>query len=133
MQSYTSILSFRPYLSTSKRELLADYALPVAVITMSFVGSYTFKNVYGEFRLMEYFVLSCRLSNSETNPLLSLVEKLPTPSELQLERAEIELLPWSGVLLSGALGFTLSLLFFMDQNISAAMVHSPQNKYASPD
>ena len=26
------------------------------------------------------------------------------------------------------LGFSLSLLFFMDQNISAAMVNNPENK-----
>ena len=30
--------------------------------------------------------------------------------------------------LAGVLGFSLSLLFFMDQNISAAMVNSPENR-----
>lgn len=91
-----------PYLSPVRREILADYALPIAVITMSFVGSYLFSQVY--------------------------VERLPKPAEFKLERAKVELLPWTGVFASCALGFTLSLLFFLDQNISAAMVHSPQNK-----
>ncbi|CAG0899129.1 unnamed protein product, partial [Cyprideis torosa] len=34
-----------PYLQASKREALADYALPVAVLLLSFVGSYIFISV----------------------------------------------------------------------------------------
>lgn len=37
----------RPFLSAGKQEALADYALPIAVVTMSFVGSYFFQNVKG--------------------------------------------------------------------------------------
>ncbi len=37
-------------------------------------------------------------------------------------------LPWTGVLGAAGLGFPLSLLFFMDQNISSAMVNNPSNK-----
>lgn len=36
---------FRPYLNAGKRELLADYALPVSVIVMSFCGSFLFRQV----------------------------------------------------------------------------------------
>jgi len=36
---------FRPYLNAGKRELLADYALPVAVICMSLIGVFGFKDV----------------------------------------------------------------------------------------
>lgn len=36
---------FRPYLNAGKRELLADYSLPVAVVIMSFFGSYIFRDV----------------------------------------------------------------------------------------
>lgn len=39
------MLLFRPFLNANKRELLSDYALPVAVIIMSFVGSYIFREV----------------------------------------------------------------------------------------
>lgn len=57
-----------------------------------------------------------------------IVEKFPPLADISLDRAQIELLPLTGVLTSLGLGFTLSLLFFMDQNISAAMVNAPQNK-----
>ncbi|XP_037071831.1 sodium bicarbonate transporter-like protein 11 [Pollicipes pollicipes] len=64
-----------PYLEANKREMLADYALPVAVLVMTFIGSFLFK---------------------EVKPPVS--------------------------------AFCLSLLFFMDQNISSAMVNNPGNK-----
>jgi len=35
----------RPFLNASKRELLADCALPVSVLIMSFFGSYVFRDV----------------------------------------------------------------------------------------
>lgn len=38
----------RPYLSAARRDALADYALPTAVILMSLVGSTIFDNIYGE-------------------------------------------------------------------------------------
>ena len=56
------------------------------------------------------------------------VEKFPPVVDIHFERARIESLPWTGILTSMGLGFTLSLLFFMDQNISAAMVNAPQNR-----
>ena len=37
-----------PYLNSGKRQLLADFALPVAVIVMSFFGSYVFKEIHSE-------------------------------------------------------------------------------------
>ena len=39
------LYSCRPFLNASKRELLADCALPVSVLLMSFFGSYVFKDV----------------------------------------------------------------------------------------
>ena len=45
--------------------------------------------------------------------------------------APLDTLPWDGVLLGMGLGFCLSLLFFMDQNISQSMVNSPDNKYVA--
>lgn len=56
------------------------------------------------------------------------MEKFPPLQELHFERADLKLLPTSGIFTAAGLGFTLSLLFFMDQNISAAMVNAPQNK-----
>lgn len=42
--TYVPVLA-RPYLNANKREALADYALPVAVIVLSFIGSYIFRDV----------------------------------------------------------------------------------------
>ncbi|XP_061163740.1 solute carrier family 4 member 11-like isoform X2 [Saccostrea echinata] len=94
-----------PYLNAGKRELLADYSLPVAVIIMSFFGSYVFRDV----TLDSSFI----------------------PGELSLDvfkLVPIYKLSVGAVFGAMGLGFCLSLLFFMDQNISAALVNAPQNK-----
>ncbi|ELT93973.1 hypothetical protein CAPTEDRAFT_160698 [Capitella teleta] len=91
-----------PFLNAGKRELLADYALPVAVLVMSFFGSYVFRAVN-----LDPFTY-------DDNPVFN-----PAP---------LHKLPWDGVLLGMGLGFCLSLLFFMDQNISQSMVNSPDNR-----
>lgn len=94
-----------PYLNAGKRELLADYSLPVAVVIMSFFGSYIFRDVK--------------------------LESSFTPRELSL--AVFKVVPFHNLSVGAVfgamgLGFCLSLLFFMDQNISAALVNAPQNK-----
>jgi len=94
-----------PYLTAGKRELLADYALPVAVIIMSFVGAFAFKDV------------SMKKS----------FELLPDNDNL-FQLVDMTVLPYGAILGAAGLGFCLSLLFFMDQNISAALVNAPQNK-----
>lgn len=91
-----------PFLNAHKRELLADYALPVAVLVMSFFGSYVFRDV----PLIPF--------NYEDGAVFNL--------------ADLGKLSWTAVLGSMGLGFCLSLLFFMDQNISQAMVNSPENR-----
>ncbi len=37
--------TFRPFLTETKRELIHDFALPCAVLVMSFVGSFLFRGV----------------------------------------------------------------------------------------
>lgn len=37
-------------------------------------------------------------------------------------------LPWQGYFVCLLLGFSLSFLFFIDQNITSAIVNNPQNK-----
>ena len=44
------------------------------------------------------------------------------------EYTSVSKLDAEAVLVAAGLGFCLSLLFFMDQNISAAMVASPENR-----
>lgn len=46
------------------------------------------------------------------------------------EIAPLQMLSVGAIFGAMGLGFCLSLLFFMDQNISAALVNAPQNKYA---
>ncbi|KAJ8040324.1 Sodium bicarbonate transporter-like protein 11 [Holothuria leucospilota] len=91
-----------PFLDVSKREALADYSLPVAVLTMSFVGSFIFRDI--ELTKFQY----------EPQNLFSFLE---------LKKVDIPM-----IVIAMGLGFCLSLLFFIDQNISSAMVNRPANK-----
>ncbi|XP_022107670.1 sodium bicarbonate transporter-like protein 11 isoform X2 [Acanthaster planci] len=91
-----------PFLDASKREALADYALPVSVVTMSFVGSYLFNDIQ--------------------------LEKFPYQDGDFFRLVSLEEVNIYMIVGSMGLGFCLSLLFFMDQNITGAMVNSPGNK-----
>ena len=92
-----------PFLSRRKREILSDYALPVAVIVFSLIGSVLFYP-----------------TKVQTFPFETTgdVFKLVNFGSLSV----------GAIFGAMILGFSLSLLFFMDQNISAAMVDSPDNK-----
>lgn len=90
-----------PFLSPRKRELLSDYSLPVAVIVFSIIGSVGFWRV----------------------PL----DQFKLNGEYTMELVPFSELSIGGYFFSALLGFSLSILFFMDQNISAAMVNSPEN------
>lgn len=54
-----NFIYFSPYLNAGKRELLADYALPVTVIIMSLFGAIAFKDVTSKYKGSEY----CKLKN----------------------------------------------------------------------
>ena len=81
---------------------MADYALPVAVIVFSLVGTILFSNV-----------------DVKTFPY--------TDEGSVFKPVDFGSLSVGAVFGAMGLGFSLSLLFFMDQNISAAMVNSPDN------
>lgn len=91
-----------PYMKARKREILSDYALPISVIVLSFIGSFVFRKVQ--------------------------TERFAYNSDNVLDLAPLEKLPWIAIVASAGLGFALSLLFFMDQNISAAMVNNSSNR-----
>uniref|UniRef100_A0A5S6Q9G3 HCO3_cotransp domain-containing protein n=1 Tax=Trichuris muris TaxID=70415 RepID=A0A5S6Q9G3_TRIMR len=99
------IYNFRktPYLTRAKREILADYALPVAVIVMTFTGSYCFREVKIE-----------KFDYKHRQPIGTL--------------ASISQLPLGAIFASMGLGFCLSVLFFLDQNITSAIINNQQNK-----
>jgi len=90
-----------PYLSPRKRELLSDYALPLAVVVFSLIGSGVFAEV-----ALTPFTFEGRFA---------------------LVASDFGSLSAGAVAFAALLGFSLSILFFMDQNISAAMVNSPEN------
>uniref|UniRef100_A0A0N5C1G3 HCO3_cotransp domain-containing protein n=1 Tax=Strongyloides papillosus TaxID=174720 RepID=A0A0N5C1G3_STREA len=92
-----------PYLTRARREWLADYALPASVLIMSFAGAYCFSEIHKDMFDLRNDV------------------KL-------LEIADLFSLPWQAYLVSALLGFSLSFLFFMDQNITSAIVNNSQNK-----
>ncbi|RUS79245.1 hypothetical protein EGW08_012975, partial [Elysia chlorotica] len=92
-----------PFLTAGKREMLADYALPLSVLLVSFFGSYVFRDV--KLKPFQY-----------------------DPNETMFEVAPMTSLPIGAVIAAAGLGFSLSLLFFMDQNISSALVNTPNNR-----
>jgi solute carrier family 4 (sodium borate transporter), member 11 len=87
-------------LSTHARQLVVDFAMPLAVLTMAFFGEYIFRDV--------------PLSTFNFN----------APVSLSIPDLNIE---GKGIALAFALGLSLSILFFMDQNISSALVQTPSN------
>ena len=91
-----------PYLTAAKRMYVADYAIAVSVLIMSFIGSYFFKGIK-----METFKISDRS--------LFQLDAMKTPNI-------------ASVFASMGLGFIVSLLFFIEGNIAAAVVNDPQNR-----
>lgn len=91
-----------PFLSDRKRELLSDYALPVAVVVFSVLGTVVFNKI----------------------PL----DPFKFTGQFNITLVKFEELTVGAILFAALLGFSLSILFFMDQNISAAMVNSPENR-----
>jgi len=91
-----------PFLSDRKRELLSDYALPVAVVVFSVLGTVVFNKI----------------------PL----DPFKFSGKFNITLVAFEELTVGAIFFAALLGFSLSILFFMDQNISAAMVNSPENR-----
>lgn len=99
-----ALYNFRksPFLDAGKREALADYALVVAVLVMSFIASYFVRDIDNY--------------------------KFESSGTFSFTVAPLHKLTWGAVFAGLGLGFSLSLLFFMDQNISSAMVNNPGNR-----
>ena len=94
---------YSPYLNADKRVMVADYALVVATAVGTVLGSYFFRRI----DLGKFYV-------NEERPLFQLVT-LNNPS--------------AGAVFSAIfLGFIMSLLFFMEGNISTSTVCNPSNK-----
>uniref|UniRef100_A0A8D2B868 Solute carrier family 4 member 11 n=1 Tax=Sciurus vulgaris TaxID=55149 RepID=A0A8D2B868_SCIVU len=92
-----------PYLHQCVRETLSDCALPIAVLTFSLISSYGFREI--------------EMSKFRYNP-----------SENLFEVAQIHSLSLGAIGSAMGLGFLLSLLFFIEQNLVAALVNAPENR-----
>ncbi|XP_040837688.1 sodium bicarbonate transporter-like protein 11 isoform X4 [Ochotona curzoniae] len=92
-----------PYLHPYVREILSDCALPIAVLTFSLISSYGFKEI--------------KMSKFRYNP-----------SDNLFEMAQIHSLSLGAISGAMGLGFLLSLLFFIEQNLVAALVNAPENR-----
>ncbi|XP_074922773.1 solute carrier family 4 member 11 isoform X4 [Chelonoidis abingdonii] len=92
-----------PYLHARVREILSDCALPISVLTFSIIGSYFFKEI--------------EMSKFNYNP-----------SESLFVLAPIQSLSIGSVMSAMGLGFLLSMLFFIEQNIVASLTNAPENR-----
>ncbi|XP_027692328.1 sodium bicarbonate transporter-like protein 11 isoform X1 [Vombatus ursinus] len=92
-----------PYLHGRVREALSDCALPISVLTFSIVGSFVFHGI--------------KMSKFNYNP-----------SESLFELAKMRSLSLGAVGSAMGLGFLLSMLFFIEQNLVAALANAPENR-----
>ncbi len=113
-------MKFSVVLNTTLRTILTDYSLPLAVLIMSFFGSFVFRKIkcilflfyilyFYLFVFILYFIVE-PFSYEEGSDLLIL--------------SKLRILPVWAIFLALPFGLMLSLLFFMDQNISSALVNS---------
>ncbi|XP_016067430.1 PREDICTED: sodium bicarbonate transporter-like protein 11 [Miniopterus natalensis] len=92
-----------PYLHPYMREILSDCALPISVLTFSLISSYCFQEI--------------KMSKFHYNPSNSL-----------FKIAEMHSLSLRAIASAMGLGFLLSMLFFIEQNLVAALTNSPENR-----
>uniref|UniRef100_A0A7E4UNX0 Sodium bicarbonate transporter-like protein 11 n=1 Tax=Panagrellus redivivus TaxID=6233 RepID=A0A7E4UNX0_PANRE len=99
-----TLYNFRttPFLTKTKREILADYALPIGVVIVSFIGSYCFESVPQE--VFTY--------DPHSNPI--------TVTAFWDQ-------PGSAHVICFGLSIPLAILFFMDQSIVTNTVDNSQN------
>ncbi|XP_039224300.1 sodium bicarbonate transporter-like protein 11 isoform X2 [Crotalus tigris] len=92
-----------PYLHPRVREILSDCALPISVLTFSVIGSHFFAEI--------------KMSKFNYNQSESLFVLAPL-KDLHL----------GSVMSAMGLGFLLSMLFFIEQNIVASLTNAPENR-----
>lgn len=125
----TPIIS-SPYLHPWVRETLSDCALPIAVLSFSLIGSYGFQEIeskWGRGELGWHGLAPWELWPSLSHIAVSKFRY--NPSESLFEMAQIRSLSFKAIGSTMGLGFLLSLLFFIEQNLVAALVNAPENRY----
>ncbi|KAJ8297882.1 hypothetical protein KUTeg_024413 [Tegillarca granosa] len=127
-----SVIFSRPYLNAGKRELLADYSLPVAVVVMTFFGAFVFKDVsigksfeagerdFGIFQIIKFYTL----------PLGAIFGAMGLGFCLSLLMKKGTSYHWD-LLVVGIINAVLSLICF--PMVHAALPHSPLHVRALAD
>ena len=95
-----------PYLTSAKRELLTDYALPVSVIIMSLVGSLLFSQINRKIDAVTSLPVSTLLC-------LLLVRSFSVDRKPLFVLVRFKSVTLTQVIVTGFLGFSLSLLMFL--------------------
>uniref|UniRef100_A0A4W3GIX9 Solute carrier family 4 member 11 n=1 Tax=Callorhinchus milii TaxID=7868 RepID=A0A4W3GIX9_CALMI len=89
-----------PFLHARARETLSDCALPISVVVLSFVGTYIFRDIKGSYN----------------------------PSQSLFNLAPFHLLSVGAIFGGMGLGFLLSLLFYLEQNIVMSLTNAPHHR-----
>ena len=111
-----------PFLSSGKRKLVAEYALPFSVLVMSLIGSYFMKDVKLETFTDEKYEMKPVYSPFEYKAM-----KFYGCTEDD-EGHKCKGIDAASFITSAALGFIVSMLFFVEANVAASMVNNPHNK-----
>lgn len=121
-----------PYLHPCMREILSDCALPISVLTFSLICSYGFREIKSElgpgWGWVGLLLRSCRLDRGLYSAAVSKFRY--NPSESLFEIAEMHSLSLRAIGSAMGLGFLLSMLFFIEQNLVAALANAPENRFA---
>ncbi|XP_045384932.1 solute carrier family 4 member 11 isoform X3 [Lemur catta] len=119
-----------PYLHPRVREVLSDCALPISVLAFSLISSYGFREIESELGLGEGGVGLlpgyCRCSRGLSSVAVSKFRY--NPSKSLFEMAQIHSLSLQAIISAMGLGLLLSMLFFIEQNLVAALVNAPENR-----
>ncbi|XP_069778831.1 solute carrier family 4 member 11 [Narcine bancroftii] len=92
-----------PFLHARVRETLSDCALPISVLVFSFVGSFLFRDI--------------KVASFSYDPNKGLFNLAP-----------FHLLSVGAIFGGMGLGFLLSMLFYLEQNIVMSLTNAPQNR-----
>ncbi|XP_047708758.1 solute carrier family 4 member 11 isoform X3 [Prionailurus viverrinus] len=121
-----------PYLHPYMREILSDCALPISVLTFSLICSYGFREIKSELGSgrgrggVGLLLGAAGLSRGLYPAAVSQFRY--NPSKSLFEVAEMHSLSLGAVTSAMGLGFLLSLLFFIEQNLVAALANAPENR-----
>ena len=113
-----------PFLSSGKRKLVAEYALPFSVLVMSLVGSYFMEDI----NLETFTDYKYEMQPEPYEPFHYEPMKFYGCSESKEGKEPCNAIGVASFITSVALGFIVSMLFFVEANVAASMVNNPHNK-----